>query len=54
MREKLPLEALLREIAEDERAEAPAKSREVSQEDIGQIVARKRANARKQSDGNQA
>lgn len=50
MREKLPLEALMREIVDDELSEAPAKSREVSQEDIGEIVARKRASARKRAD----
>ncbi len=54
MRDKMPLESLLREIADDEMAEAPARSREVSQEDIGEIVARKRANARKRTDEKQS
>ncbi|HNY32544.1 MAG TPA: hypothetical protein PKO15_16780 [Fibrobacteria bacterium] len=50
MREKMPLELLLREIAEDELAEAPARNEVVSQEDIGQIIARKRANTGKRTD----
>lgn len=43
MREKLPLEKLLLEIVDDELAEAPARSRQVSQDEIGEMVARKRA-----------
>ncbi|HQF54151.1 MAG TPA: hypothetical protein PK208_03430 [Fibrobacteria bacterium] len=43
MRERIPLEKLLLEIVDDEFAEAPARSRQVSQDEIGEMVARKRA-----------
>lgn len=50
MREKFPLEKLLKEIGDDEFAEAPARSRQVSQDEIGEMVARKQA-ARKPRTG---
>lgn len=43
MRERLPLETLLLEIVDDELAEAPTRSKLVSQDEIGEMVARNRA-----------
>lgn len=54
MREKLPLEKLLLEIVDDEMAEAPERSRQVSQDEIGEMVARNRATRkRKTGDGSE-
>lgn len=49
MREKLPLEKLLLEIVDDELAEAPARSKQVSQDEIGEMVARKRAERKRKT-----
>ncbi len=49
MREKLPLEKLLLEIVDDELAEAPERSRQVSQDEIGEMVARNRAARKRKS-----
>ena len=43
MRERLPLERLLLEIAEDDASEKSTKSRMVSQDEIQEMIARKRA-----------
>lgn len=49
MRERLPLEKLLLEIAEDEGAEKDARSRMVSQDEISNMVARRRSTRRTKS-----
>lgn len=49
MREKLPLERLLLEIVDDELAEAPARSKQVSQDEIGEMIARTRTARKRRS-----